>query len=396
MSENSSSDKRDVAFVAAYDPTDPSAWSGIPARMLSGLRLAGLPVRAVGPLRLRGNLLWRFERRARRVIGASTLLREREPWIADSYGRQVARLLRTDPPIAVISPGTVAVARLNCTAPVVIWADATFAGMRGYYGGFTGLARRTVAAGETLERQALHRCAAAVFSSNWAARSAVEYYGVPPERVHEIPFGANLDPEFNDAEVESLVMNRQHETCELLFVGVDWQRKGADLAIKVVTLLNRRGLRSRLTIVGCEPPSGVRVPDCVRVLGFTPRGNARSGGLSDLFATAHFFILPTRAEAFGIVFAEASAFAVPSLATRTGGVESAVREGANGWLFDLEDGPERYCSVVESLMADRQAYVVAALRAHREYAHRLNWRSSCHDVAEVIRRAGAEQMGSPK
>jgi glycosyltransferase involved in cell wall biosynthesis len=113
--------------------------------------------------------------------------------------------------------------------------------------------------------------------------------------------------------------------------------------------------------------------------------------LGRLFATAHFFILPTRAEAFGVVFAEASAFAVPSLGTRTGGVESVVREGANGWLFDPDVGPERYCSVVEDLMADRQAYLETALSAHREYVGRLNWRSSCQDVAAVLRRVCAER-----
>jgi glycosyltransferase involved in cell wall biosynthesis len=90
-----------------------------------------------------------------------------------------------------------------------------------------------------------------------------------------------------------------------------------------------------------------------------------------------------------VVFAEASAFAVPSLGTRTGGVESAVREGSNGWLFDPEVGPERYCSVVEGLVADRQAYLEAALSAHREYFLGRSCSSRRSSLCHPLRGAGA-------
>lgn len=382
---------RRIAFVSTYAAEDPRSWSGIPSRMVEGLRAAGLDVTPIGPLHRRCDLLWRVNGRARRAMRAPILLPDREPWVARGFARQLESLLDDVCPDAVVSPGTLPVALLRDDVPVISWTDATFAAVRGYYPGFSDLALRTVTHAESLERSGLQRCAAAVYASAWAVSSAVEHYGLPRERVHEVPFGANLDPAYTEDEVMRLISRRPADRCELLFVGVDWQRKGADLAMRACTLLRQRGIDARLTIVGCRPPSTVAVPRYVRLAGFVPRGaDARDGPLGRLFAAAHFFILPTRAEAFGIVLAEASAFGVPSLATRTGGVTSVVRDGCNGRLFDLTADADEYCEAVVAMMSDRQTYSRAAVEAHREYARRLTWGGSCHAVANIIDRVCRE------
>ena len=56
--------------------------------------------------------------------------------------------------------------------------------------------------------------------------------------------------------------------------------------------------------------------------------------LIQLFRGADFLILPTKAEAAGIVFSEASAYGLPSVTYATGGVTDYVRSGVNGVCID--------------------------------------------------------------
>jgi len=101
-----------------------------------------------------------------------------------------------------------------------------------------------------------------------------------------------------------------------------------------------------------------------------------------IFQESHFFILPTRAECAGIVYAEASAFSVPSLATNTGGVSSVVKNGENGFLFNMDASAEEYAQVIEELFLNKKRYLTFAEQARKCYLNELNW---THWGTEVIK-----------
>jgi glycosyltransferase involved in cell wall biosynthesis len=176
---------------------------------------------------------------------------------------------------------------------------------------------------------------------------------------------------------------KSFETCKLLFIGVDWIRKGGDISIKAAELLNQRGIKTELDIVGCNPPG--EVPSFVKVHGFVSKKTEEGRKLLDkLFKESHFLILPSRAECSGIVFAEASSFGVPSLSTRVGGIPTTIQDGRNGQTFPLHEGHEKYCDFIERLMFSKQEYEKLAISSFREYSERLNWESSGRRVYELI------------
>ena len=373
-----------MAFVTTYDATDVGQWSGTPYHMAHAFQSAGVRLHFIGPLSETRRSVNHGRRCAYRLLGRH-YLPQREPAVARGYARQVAAALESLEADVVFSPGTIPVAQLDCRQPIVIWTDATFAGMAEYYGPYSRLARRSLRQGHSLERAALSRCALAVYSSQWAADSAVENYQVDRRRVVVVPFGSNLEPGFAGEQVEAVVSGRPRDRCRLLLVGVDWQRKGADIAVQAAVELNRAGLPTTLTVVGCRPPREAVLPACVDVLGFISKATAAGRSqLERLFAAAHFFILPTRAEAFGNVLAEASAFALPSLATRTGGLATTIEDGVNGFLFDPAAGPEAYGAAVLELFADAAAYRALALSSFSAYERRLNWRTNCSAVLRLM------------
>lgn len=73
---------------------------------------------------------------------------------------------------------------------------------------------------------------------------------------------------------------------------------------------------------GCE--------DIVKLIGFRK-------DVADLMSTADIFVLPSLAEAFGFVFAEALYFGKPVVATNVGGIPEVVANGVDGVLIPPAD-----------------------------------------------------------
>jgi glycosyltransferase involved in cell wall biosynthesis len=210
--------------------------------------------------------------------------------------------------------------------------------------------------------------------------------------VRFVNLGANLQRDPSEAEIVAAIAQRDRSTCRLLFVGVEWERKGADTAIAVAAAMRKAGVETTLTMIGCRPPSGVRVPEFVDVLGFvskrTPEGNRL---IEQHFRESHFFVLPTRAEAYGMVFCEASAFGLPSLAPRVGGIPSIIEHGVNGWLLPPDASPEDYARPMLEKWRDRAAYEAMARASHGVFRERLNWDAAAGRVASLMRECVRER-----
>jgi glycosyltransferase involved in cell wall biosynthesis len=258
------------------------------------------------------------------------------------------------------------------------------------------LAPPSVRAAHAAEQGALDCCARAVYSSQWAADTARRAYAIDSAKIAVVPFGGNLQEPPSLAEAAAMVESRSRERCELLFVGVDWERKGADVAVEAAKALKNAGFNTRLTIVGCRPPRQARLPDFVEVIPFigkeTAEGRSR---LRQIFSRSHFFVMPSHAEAFGIVFAEACAFGVPCLATKVGGLPSVIVDDVNGRLFPSDAEGSAYAEHIAALMTHPSRYRELALRAALEAATRLSWKVSGRKIAEMFEAMVASRPAGP-
>jgi len=59
--------------------------------------------------------------------------------------------------------------------------------------------------------------------------------------------------------------------------------------------------------------------------------------MSELLAISDVLLLPSELESFGLVALEAMACEVPVIATRVGGVPEVVRDGIDGYLYEVGD-----------------------------------------------------------
>ena len=375
-----------IAFLASeyYDPDTPRSWSGLPFFMRQAIESTGIETVTLSPVDTHQTarwvrfLYWRLIRRRR-------YLKNCDHSLLKDHARQYERGLAGIEVDAVFSPSTWPLAYLETDLPMVFWTDACFAGVLDFYHSFTGIAPPSIIAGHAIEQLALSRCSRAIYSTDWAAETTQRYYLIPENKVSVVPFGGNVLEPPTLAEAREMVLQRPATPCRLLLVGVDWMRKGVDIAVDTVKALAAAGLDCRLTIVGCAPPAGRSLPACVDVVPFIGKITAEDRlRLNELYARSHFFIMPTRAEAFGIVFAEASTFGVPCLATAVGGLPSVIRNGVNGQLFPLEATGEDYADWILNQLANPARYRELAMRAAEHAATHLNWKVAAQRIGSIL------------
>ena len=95
-------------------------------------------------------------------------------------------------------------------------------------------------------------------------------------------------------------------------------------------------------------------------------------------------MLPTEFDAFGIVFCEASAYGVPSIAANVGGVSQPVKEGKNGFLLPPNATAEDYADKIKSVFSDKDGYIKLRKSSRREYETRLNWEVWGEKVNKIL------------
>ena len=223
---------------------------------------------------------------------------------------------------------------------------------------------------ETLEKCLLRdKYTTIIYSSEWAKRNTVEYYGVNPEKIHVVEFGANI-PHPTDYPKEIAM-----DVCNLVFIGRNWKKKGGDKVLGAYKKLKSEGFPCTCTFIGSVPPdfSDNEDPNLTLIPFLDKSKPEDMERLCNILKTAHFLVLPTEFDAFGIVFCEASAYGVPSIAANVGGVSQPVRESKNGFLLPPDATADDYAEKIKTVFADKENYLKLRQSSRHEYETRLNW-----------------------
>jgi glycosyltransferase involved in cell wall biosynthesis len=377
-----------LAYVSIFDATDIRNWSGTYWHMYKSLESQGVFVELIGNLQHGRSVQRKVRKLWAQNIEHRNFLHFWDSETAKDYSADVDRRLKALDVDAVLCSNTIALAYLRSHLPKILWTDATYSGLSQMYDEFKPdlISAASAKHATRIDRLAEEKCDLLIYASEWAADSAIKAGNITNRtKVKMVPFGANLSVTHTEAEIPLIVSQRSCEEIRLLFVGVEWDRKGADKAISIAADVERSGFKVELTIVGCVPPSDLVVlPPFVRILRPLDKSVTEDLKLlTELFARSHFMVLPTRAEAFGLVFAEASAFGLPSLSHRIGGVTTVVKENMNGFLFDINDPISDWSRQITSIFQDKNRLHELALSSFGEYSSRLNWTVAGREAAAL-------------
>jgi glycosyltransferase involved in cell wall biosynthesis len=186
------------------------------------------------------------------------------------------------------------------------------------------------------------------------ARQTYLNAGVPAERVHAVPLGADVE----------LFTPRQEGDWEegfvFLFAGASIHRKGFDLLLDAFARVTAPGVRLR--IVG-PPGDSAHLLEERRDERIVATGPLDQKGLAAELRRADCLVLPSRNDSYAMVVAEALAAGVPVLVSEMVGAKELVTEGT-GWIVPVGDVPA---------LADRMLWCIrhpGEVRAMRDACRR--------------------------
>jgi alpha-maltose-1-phosphate synthase len=187
-----------------------------------------------------------------------------------------------------------------------------------------------------------------VATSSWAAACVRAEYPDCTTEILAMPVPVQLDafdPLWIDERYQRAATAGYRP--RLLFMGGDFYRKGGDILLSAWDA-GHFGRQATLDVVTAYPldrlPAGVTLHTGVTAYSPEWRG---------LWQKADIFVLPTRDEAFGMVFQEAAAAGLPSVGTRINAIPELVEDGRNGLL--VEPGNlEELRNALEELLASAE------------------------------------------
>ena len=175
------------------------------------------------------------------------------------------------------------------------------------------------------ERAVLTASASVVTTSAWSRRRLLDLYSLPEDRVHVAEPGVDLAPEAPGTMgggsflcVAAVTPGKGHD----LLVSALGTIRDLSWDCRCVGSLERdRGFAKALRRRASEEGLAERVR-------FTGPRTGRE--LEQSYATADLLLLPSRAEAYGMVVTEALAHGLPVVASDAGGISEALGHGADG------------------------------------------------------------------
>lgn len=210
--------------------------------------------------------------------------------------------------------------------------------------------------------------------SRWYRDALKDEFGIPDDQLELLPFYVDTE------KWKPIVDRRPNERKQVLFIGGDLMRKGADIVYELARM-------DKFKDVDFHIVSPNATAECGNVLphrGFV----AESSELINLTARCDVFILPTRADTSSIAALEAAACGLPAIITGRGGIPEIVVDGVTGTVLSeskLEDFEKELSTYLEnSTLIEQRGYC-----ARRHVEQNYSKKRHMEILNDVIVRAAA-------
>ncbi len=361
-----------IALLTALDAQDRRSWSGTYYYLAQSLQKYCGDVSFIGPLSAFSEMLMgRLTHKSAQLFLHKNFAFRHTYAVSKRYAKVAdMRLAGQSFDVIFALSGATEIAFLQTDIPIVLVEDANFAVLRGYHQHFSYLLESSAYQIDDIQKRGISKADMILYSTAWAARAAIEYYHADKQKTHVIPFGANLE---KVPTKEKVLARQRSDQCRLLFVGVNWERKGGDIALETLIALEKLGIMAELTICGCLPPKGIAHPRMKIIPYLDKNDEDQRRKLEKLYMQSDFFLLPTRNECFGVAMCEANAFGLPVITTQTGGVPEVIRNGENGFILPYSAKGEHYAEIIARTYRDASHYNHLVRASRAAYDERLNW-----------------------
>lgn len=354
-----------IGFISNFEIDDKRAWSGTINFLYETLN----EEYDIYPIIIKPNFIHRILRKIVKFVTRKgrTYTAIDQMFYRVQINKKIKKAISSDVDVffAPAASTILGIASIPERCKVIYLSDTTYHCMINYY--YFNQDVNDMNRYNSLEYNSLHRADYVIFSSEWAKNDAVDYYKVDKNKIYVLPFGANLEDRYIEHDLHNII--------KVLFVGVEWERKGTELAIKCIEYLNevQKKWKFELTIIGLDKPEKYNVGKEIKFLGRLNKDNlVEYNQMIKCYQESDIFLLPTKAECAGIVFSEAAMYGLPSFTHSTGGVMTYVEDRETGRGLKIGATPEKFAKEILDMLNDNK-YKEWSRNSRQKYEEELNW-----------------------
>lgn len=219
------------------------------------------------------------------------------------------------------------------------------------------------------------KCKGIFTMGQWLADDLSDCTGIPSNKIHCVGGGTNVPVNLIDSSKK--IGNK------FLFVGKDFERKNGKLVVDAFQILNNRhNGQYELYIAGPkEWPLEKAMPEGVHFLGLK---NTKE--LAEYYNLCDVFVMPSRFEAYGLVFAEALIYGLPIIGRDAFAMRDFVKHGENGYLLKTDSAEELAVLMESAILNDELRKRVISNR--ERYIEQYSWQSVVKRMLDTMRQDG--------
>ncbi|MGO4969937.1 glycosyltransferase family 4 protein [Streptococcus alactolyticus] len=193
-----------------------------------------------------------------------------------------------------------------------------------------------------------------------SVRNEIVNFGGPKKKIRVLYNGVNSD------KFHSPVKKDQDCKTVICVARLVPQKKGQDVLIKAMKIVNRKYSNVKCMIVGAAPSDKPEYRNELELLikeldlEQTVFLVGNSNNVPDLLAESDILVVPSRYEGFGITVIEGMFAKIPVIASKIEGPKEIIKDNEYGFLFDVDDVKGLANLIVKMLEADNSVLVEKA------------------------------------
>ena len=369
-----------IAYLSVDDPNDFISWSGLKLNIYNTLKSLKHDVTVIGPLKDLYRLPFVIKREFYKSINKK-YDSERNLILSKKYSKQISKMLSKKKFDLIFTSDTYLVSLLETKIPIVLWLDVTYKTYYDHYFKDKDIHKKSFKEANMLEKLALEKSNKVILTSNWSKKETIKNYKISSRKIHVIPFGANFTKNNN----VKFKKKNMRDFCQLISVGVDWQRKGMHKSIGITKYLNKKGIKARLIIIGSKKK--IKLPNYISQVGFLNKNVKKDyNKIKHYYLNSDFHILMTKKEACGVVFAEANSFGLFNITHKVGGVEGMIKNNVNGKMFNVSTNYKMIGNYIINIFNNKKKFNKLRKQSYIYYKKKLSWSSNSKKIQNIFKK----------
>ncbi len=235
----------------------------------------------------------------------------------------------------------------------------------------------------------LLRASDAVIAQTELEANALIHRGVPAHRLHMLGMGVDLDT-LHGGDAERFRQRYGIRAPLVTFMGAVTYDKGAVHLTQAMRRLWQRNQQATLALAGRAIAVGGYNRFFDQLSGDERQRILRLGEVAgelkqDLLAATDVFVMPSRVDAFGIVFLEAWAYGIPVIGAAAGGIPGVIEHNVDGLLVPFGD-VDKLADSIADLLNDQAKACAFGARGRAKVEARYTWDRVYSDLRAIYTR----------